>query len=100
MRELFMLTEEEWDLLLESMDALKSKGLAGELMSGMFEAMLSPKENASKEEKEKWEKAKKERELVKGLKEEEEKKFKQKVDLLKAKLVLMKQSKSDKTELS
>jgi len=93
MDELVILSNEEWDLLIESMDALKNKGLAGELMSTMFETMLAPKENASVKEKEAWKKGKERKELAKKLKEEEEKKFRWKVELLKAKLVLMRESK-------
>ena len=92
MKDLMMLSKEEWDLLIEGVDALKNKGFAGELMGGLFESMLAPKDNATLEEKKKWEKSQASWEATKKLREEEEIKLKNKADLLKAKLILMREN--------
>lgn len=83
------LTKEDWDIIIEGVENLKHKDFAGEMMSTMFEVMLGPKEGASDEEKAKWEEAKSIKRMERQMKEGKQKEFLEKVEILKAKLVLM-----------
>jgi len=85
-----ILSEEDVDLVIEGLEALKSKDLAGELMEGMFEVMVTP-QKMSKEDRRRWEEVKRKRKIEKELKEKERKELARKIDVVKSKIILMRE---------
>lgn len=83
------LTKEDWDIIVEGVENLKHKDIAGDMMSMILEGLLAPEKNASPEVRAKWEDGKKLQAMEKQLKEDEKRKFVAKLELLKAKLVLI-----------
>jgi hypothetical protein len=83
------LTSEEWDLIVEGVEQLKSKGFAGEIMETLLFGIIKPREGASDEEMRQYEENKRMREMERQFKEDEQKKVVKKLDVLKAKLILM-----------
>ena len=85
------LTEEEWEMLIDGVEQLKSKDMVNEMLGSLMETMLlAPKDDATEEEKQKWEERGRMKRLDAQMKEDKEKEYKNKVEMLKAKLVLMK----------
>ncbi len=76
------LTIEEQDLVLEGLEALKSKDLAGEMMVSLLEATLFDPDKMPEDYKKK-------QEADKVKKETEKKAMERKINVLKAKLTLM-----------
>ena len=95
---LLQLTDSEYQMILDGLNELKNKGFAGEMMSGMFEAMLAPKQDASLEVKKAWEESQQKRRLEKQAKEEKETLFKREVDILRSKLFLLQEMKIRQTQ--
>jgi len=80
------LDKQDLEILIEAVDEWVSKDLAGNLMSGLFEAMLTDKADPIVQEK-----MKQERE-ARNVKEKQEKEIREEqAIMLKAKLVSMKQ---------
>ena len=90
---LLQLTEVEYQMLVDGLDELKNKGFAGEIMSGMLEVMLAPKENSTVEEKLAYQEMQEKRKLEKEQEEEKQKEFNRSVEVLKSKLILLKEIK-------
>jgi len=83
------LTKEDWDLIIEGVDNLKSKDLTGKVLNFMLEGLTYPGKDASEEDKKEWEERKRLRDIEDEFKEKEHEKYIEKIDLLKAKLILM-----------
>ena len=77
------LTLEEFDLIMEGLDNLPNKGVAGEIMGSLMTHMLAKDDDQRKELQKKEEKMRKE-------KEEAHKNLAERLILLKAKLIYMK----------
>ena len=86
--ELLNLTVEDWDMIIDGVEQLKAKGFMGEMMGTILETMLSPKEDASENEKTQWDEKQQLRKLDDQMKEDNKKEYIRKVELLKAKLIL------------
>jgi hypothetical protein len=82
------LSGSETQMILEGLDALKSKDFAGDLMSGLFEAMFFDEKKMSPEQLAEHEERKQKKEEVNKQKEIERKMMVKKIELLKAKIVL------------
>lgn len=72
------------EILIEAVDSWKSRGFAGEMMVDMLGSMLAKDEESKK-------KIQEEREKEKNKREEKKRKDSEKADILKAKLILLKQ---------
>jgi len=84
-----LLEEKDWDMILDGLEALKSRDLSGELIGGIMEAMFAPKKDASQSEKDEWEKTQTKRKFEREAKIEGNKEFKKEIDILKSKIILM-----------
>jgi hypothetical protein len=82
------LSDSETQMILEGLDALKSKDLAGDLMSGLFEAMFVDKKKMNPEQLVEYEEKKKNEEDVKKQKDIEKQTMMKKIEVLKAKIIL------------
>ena len=78
------LTEKDFDLIVEGLDTLPEKGIAGELMGGLFEAILTKDDPTIKD---KWqierEKRQREREVKNRM-------LKEDIKILQGKLLMLK----------
>lgn len=86
------LSQEEWNMIIEGVDALKMKDMPGEMMEVMLSGLLAPKESASEEEKNKWEEQQSIRQMERQLRKDKQDNFIEKIELLKAKLIIFKNS--------
>ena len=93
---LFILNEEDIKMIIEGLEALKSKDFTGEMMGMMFNSVLKPKASDSPEAHKKWE----EHEIKEKRKKEEKEKKQEiingRIELLKAKLIIMKEMRKEK----
>lgn len=88
--ELLDLKPADFEMILEGLEALKSKDLAGEMMGELFESIISKKPGEmTEEEKAKAERRQIEKEQERRIREDKKKKMKQEIDLLKAKITLI-----------
>lgn len=78
------LTEKDFDLLVEGLDSLPGKGMAGELMGGLLEAMLTKDDPESKS------KFRIEREKKQKEKEFKQREMKEEIKILQGKLLMLK----------
>jgi len=90
------LTKEDWGIIVEGLEALKHKDFAGEMMCGMFEVMMAPKDDAPEEEKQRWADKMRLKKLDDQRKEEEKNKFKRNVEILKSKVILLSEEQNEK----
>lgn len=86
--ELLNLSAEDWDMLIDGVEQLKSKDMMGSVMGMMFESLMSPKKDASDEERLAWDEKQRLKKLDEQMKEDKKKEYIRKVELLKAKLIL------------
>lgn len=87
-KHLLTLGDADFKMLLEGLDALKSKDFGSDVMGIMFEGLLKPKPGDIEGLK-KWEIHKKEDELKNIEKEIKRSKVKEEIDLLKAKIIIV-----------
>lgn len=78
------LTKEDWDFVVDGLDALKSREFAGKLMGMMLGSAIEEKMTIEQKLRFKQEKEDKKRE-----KDKEEKVLKEKVDLVKSKILVL-----------
>ncbi|MEW6126706.1 MAG: hypothetical protein AB1757_06685 [Acidobacteriota bacterium] len=89
LNEFFQLTPQDFSMVLEGLEALKSKDFAGELMSGLFEAMLVDKKKMSPVELQEYEEKQRRKKIEEERKKVEQQEFKKRIDVLKAKITLI-----------
>lgn len=92
MNELLSLTKEEYAIILEGLDAFKSRDFSGELIGSLFKSMFIDKKSMTPEQLKEFELKEEKDKIEKELKEEEKKKLNHKADIIKAKLLLMQDS--------
>ena len=89
----FSLTKNDCDLIIEGVENLKRKDFPDMMFDTLAEVIFKPKEEVSEEIKSKWEEDKKLRLMEKQLKEDKQKEFLKEVEILKSKLILMREAK-------
>lgn len=83
------LTDEEWDMLIEGIDSLKKSHELSKAMFGAFVGMaFKPRDGATPEQIDKYEKFKEKQKLENMEEEKKEREFTLKADKLKAKIIL------------
>jgi hypothetical protein len=87
-KHLLTLGDADFKMILEGLDALKSKDFGYDVMGLMLEGLIKPKEGDIEGLK-RWEIHKKEEELKKIEKEIKRSKVKEEIDLLKAKITIV-----------
>ena len=98
-QKLLMLNEEDFELIIEGVETLKSKDFPAEMMSSLLDAMLSkPEKDMTPQEIEEKRIKLAKRDAEKRIKEEEHKIFLKRVEILKAKLLILSESKKMLTE--
>ena len=96
-----LLQDSDWDMVLEGLEALKSKDFSSEIMGDLFETLLlKPKKDAPQADILAWEKRQKEKEIAKKSEKKVKEQYKKKIDVLKAKIILMRESQESKLETS
>jgi hypothetical protein len=83
------ISAEEWELIMQGLDSIKYKDLSGDMLSMMLEGLVRPDKDAPMEEQQRWEEENRIRKMEKDLKKEENDKILKKIELLKAKILLM-----------
>ena len=96
------LSPDDMDLIIQALDQLKAADLPGMMIDIMFSSLLKPSKDASLKEKMEWETKQMKEQEEKKTKTEKHEKLKARVDILKAKIVLLnefKKQKETETEL-
>lgn len=88
------LTEKDFDLLVEGLEAIPSRGMAGEIMGALFEGMMT-KDDPIAEAKLRADRERKTRE-----REQREKMMKEEIQILKGKLLMFKRLLIEKSLLA
>lgn len=87
-KHLLTLGDADFKMILEGLEALKSKDFSGKMMGMMFKTMLKPKDD-DPIAKAKWEEHEKEEQLKEIAEEIKLTKMREEIDLLKAKIVIV-----------
>lgn len=94
MNDLLTLSEKDLGQIIDGLEALKSKDMAGELMVDMLDAMMGKKtSDMSPTELIQHEERKRKEAEQKALKKEKEKELREQIDVLKAKIILLRETK-------
>jgi len=89
MSDLLALSKEEYEIIIEGLEAFKSKDFASEMIGGLLEGMLIKKDKMSPEDLKKYELQKEKEKIEKELKNKQKEELNHKADLIKAKILLM-----------
>jgi hypothetical protein len=92
--DLMNLTDSEFEMIIEGLDALKGKDFAVDLMGIMFKGLGKPKEQMTLEEKKEADLKEEKEALDQEIKKAERKEVAKKIDVVKAKLILMQAQRS------
>ena len=87
----FKLLKDDWDLIIEGVENLKNKDFPDLMINMLGEVFTKPDSDAPEELKSEWEEKRRIRLMEEQLKETEKKELLKKIEVLKAKLILMRE---------
>ena len=91
--ELTKFEKADFEMIIEGLEALKSRDLSSDIMVGLMEAIVikkpEPNEPNYAENIKKWEQRQLEKEIERAKKEEKVKQFKKDIEILKSKITLL-----------
>lgn len=89
MNKIFEFTDADFEMLLQALDALKSKDFSHDLMNVMFDGLIKPKEGTPQKEVDAYNARKEKEEKEKLIREQKQKEVNKQIDLLKARITVL-----------